>query len=124
MVLLECKTENRNSQCEHGQPMEQTRGLFCMCDSGLLSITKPMSLPVNEFDVRIILHGQVSLAAVNQFYVIHEAMNSCKKSKVSLKVYFENVNIYKKCWVVLSITVLTLNMLDPDISYFAKQSRS
>ena len=22
MVLLECKTEKRNSQCEHGQPME------------------------------------------------------------------------------------------------------
>ena len=25
--------EKRNSQLEHGQPMEQTRGLFCMCDS-------------------------------------------------------------------------------------------
>ena len=23
-VLLECKAEKRNSQCEHGQPMEQT----------------------------------------------------------------------------------------------------
>ena len=34
-VLLECKTEKQNSQCEHGQPMEQTRGLFCMCDSGV-----------------------------------------------------------------------------------------
>ena len=34
-VLLECKTENRNSQCEHRQPMEQTIGLFCMCDSGV-----------------------------------------------------------------------------------------
>ena len=28
-VLLECKTEERKSQCEHGQPMKQTRGLFC-----------------------------------------------------------------------------------------------
>ena len=27
--------EKRNSQLEHGQPMEQTRGLFCMCDSGV-----------------------------------------------------------------------------------------
>ena len=26
--------EKRNSQLEHGQPMEQTRGLFCTCDSG------------------------------------------------------------------------------------------
>ena len=34
-VLSECKTEKRNSQLEHGQPMEQTRGLFCTCDSGV-----------------------------------------------------------------------------------------
>ena len=27
--------EKRNSQLEHGQPMEQTRGLFCTCDSGV-----------------------------------------------------------------------------------------
>ena len=34
-VLLEGKTEKLNSQCEHGQPMEQTIGLFCTCDSGV-----------------------------------------------------------------------------------------
>ena len=27
--------EKQNSQCEHEQPMEQTKGLFCMCDSGV-----------------------------------------------------------------------------------------
>ena len=27
-VLLECKMEERNSQCEHEQPMEQLRSLF------------------------------------------------------------------------------------------------
>ena len=27
--------EKRNCQLEYGQPMEQTRGLFCMCDSGV-----------------------------------------------------------------------------------------
>ena len=27
--------DKQNSQLEHGQPMEQTRGLFCMCDSGV-----------------------------------------------------------------------------------------
>ena len=27
--------EKGNSQLEHGQPVEQTRGLFCMCDSGV-----------------------------------------------------------------------------------------
>ena len=43
---------------------------------GSLSITTPMSLLANELDVRNILHGQVSLAAVNQICVIHESMNS------------------------------------------------
>ena len=34
-VLLECKAEKRNSQCEHGQPMEQSISLFCTCHSGV-----------------------------------------------------------------------------------------
>ena len=44
----------------------------------------------NELDFQSVL---VSLAAVNQIYVIHEAMSGCKKSKDSLKACFENVNI-------------------------------
>ena len=55
---------------------------------GSLSFTTPVSLLANEFDVRSVLHGQVSLAAVNQIYIFHEAMNGCK-----LKACFENVNI-------------------------------
>ena len=43
--------------------------------------TTPVSLLVNEFDVRSVLHGQVSLSAVNQIYVIHEAMNGGKNLK-------------------------------------------
>ena len=35
MVLLECKMEKRNTQREHRQPMEQTRGYFCMRDLGV-----------------------------------------------------------------------------------------
>ena len=27
--------EKWNGHFEHGQPMEQTRGLFCMCDSSV-----------------------------------------------------------------------------------------
>ena len=45
---------------------------------GSLSITAPRSMLANEFDVRSVLHGQMSLAAVNQVCVIHEAMNSTK----------------------------------------------
>ena len=53
---------------------------------GSLSITTPVSLLTNEFDVRSILHGQVSLAAVNQIYVFHEAMNSSKNLKIHLRL--------------------------------------
>ena len=52
---------------------------------GSLSITTSVSLLPNEFNIRSILHGQVSLADVNQIYVIlmiHEAMNGCKNLKV------------------------------------------
>ena len=49
---------------------------------GSLSITTPVSLLGNEFGVRSVLHGKVSLAAVNQICVIHEDMNCCKNLKI------------------------------------------
>ena len=80
--------EKRNSQLEHGQPMEQTRSLFCMCNSGcgLLSITTPVPLLTNEFDVRSKLHEKMTLAAVNQSCVINEAMNDCKNLKIHKRI--------------------------------------
>ena len=60
---------------------------------GSLSITTPVSLLANEFDVRSVLHEQMSLAAVNQICVNLEAMNGGKNLKDSLKDYFEHVNI-------------------------------
>ena len=54
-----------------------------MCVSGgSLSITTPVSLLVKEIDVRSALHGQVSLASVDQILAIHEAMNGCKNLKI------------------------------------------
>ena len=47
-----------------------------------LVIKTPVPLLANEFDARSLLHGQVSLAAVNQMYVFHEAMNGCKNLKI------------------------------------------
>ena len=49
---------------------------------GSLSITTPVSLLANEFDVRSILHGEVSLAAVNQSCVVHEAISGCKNLRI------------------------------------------
>ena len=76
MVLSECKAEKLNSQREHGQPMEQTRGLFCTCYSG---VARCQSQLANELDVRSVLQGQVCLAPVTHIFVIHEAMNGCHK---------------------------------------------
>ena len=54
----------------------------CFARATQLSITTPVSLLANEFDGRRVLHGQVSMATVNQMYVFHEVMNGCKNLKI------------------------------------------
>ena len=49
---------------------------------GKLSITTPVLLLADEFDVRSVVYGKVSLAAVNHIYFIHEVMNGCKNLKI------------------------------------------
>ena len=76
--------------------MEQTRlrlVLHVRIRSGSLSITTPVLLLAKGFDVRSVLHEQVSLAAVSHVYIFHGAMNGCKKYNDSFKACFENVNI-------------------------------
>ena len=58
---------------------------------GSLSITTPVSLG-NEFNVRSVLHRQVSLAAVNQICVIHEALNGYKILKITGKGMKDDTN--------------------------------
>ena len=70
--------EKRNSHLEHGQPMEQTKGFFCTCDSGVARYQSQHQCN----DVRNVLHGQAGLAAVNPICVIHKAMNGCKNLKI------------------------------------------
>ena len=55
--------------------------LHVLLGCGSLSIT-PVPLLANEFDVLSMLHGQVSLAAVNQIFDIHGAMKGCKCLKI------------------------------------------
>ena len=82
-MVLECKTEKRNSQREHGEPMEQTTACFSCVTRVWLSVNHNTSVILaNEFDVRNLLHGQVCLAAVNQICVNHEVMNGCKNLKI------------------------------------------
>ena len=42
-VLLECKTEKRKSQCEWGQPMKQTQGLFACPNQVWLAVNHNIS---------------------------------------------------------------------------------
>ena len=114
-VQLGCKTEKRNSQCEYGQPIEQTRGVFCMCNSVLLAVNhKPVPLLADEFVVRSVLLVQVSLAAVNQINVIHERL---QKSKDSLKSCFEDVNINVHVYPKVALSHLAeTNAAERDIS--------
>ena len=53
---------------------------------GSLSITTPLQLLANEFDIRGVLHEQVSFAAVNQNCVFHGAMNGCKNPNIYYKL--------------------------------------
>ena len=54
---------------------------------GSLSITTPVLHLTNEFDFQSKLHGQVSLAAVNQILCCSCGHERLQKSKDSLKVF-------------------------------------
>ena len=48
--------EKRKSKLEHGQPMDQTRGLLCTCDSGVARCQSQRKLFLaNEFDVQSVI---------------------------------------------------------------------
>ena len=61
--------EKRNSQLEHGHPIEQTRGFFARVTQVWLAVnnkTGIISLLANEVDNENVLHGQASFSAVKQ----------------------------------------------------------
>ena len=74
---------------------KQEARLHVQLRCGLLSITTPVSHLANESDVRSKLHGQVSLATVNQILCGSLGYEWSQNSKVSLKACFENVNIIR-----------------------------
>ena len=58
-------------------------GLFCKCNPGVAHCqSQHLTLLVNEFDVQRVLHGQLSVAAVNHIYVFNEVMKCCKNRKI------------------------------------------
>ena len=71
--------EKRNSQPNRAN---KRLVLHVRLRCGSLSFRTPVSRLVNAFDVRSVLHGQMSLTAINQIHVIHEAMIGCKNLKI------------------------------------------
>ena len=76
--------EKQNSQCEHGQPMEQTRSLFCTCDSGMARCQSQHQFHFGRMNLMFEAYctGKRAWQLSIKFCVIHEAMNSCKILKI------------------------------------------
>ena len=55
--------EKRHSQLEHGQPVKQTMGLFCTCDSGVACCQSQYQSELNNASAR-------SSACLYDHYVI------------------------------------------------------
>ena len=64
--------------------MEQTRGLFCMCESGEAHVNHNTNVTSGEglLCSKRIAQASVKVAAVNQNCVNYEAMNGCKNLKI------------------------------------------
>ena len=82
--------------------MKQTSGLLCKCDSSVAHCQSQHQCHFWEISLmfKSILHGQGSLAEVNQIYIFHASCLNVfyerfLKSKGSLNDCFENVNIIK-----------------------------
>ena len=91
--MLNAGTAEQPAWTRKANGANKSLALHVRLGCGWLSITTLVSLLANEFDVRNVLHGQVSLAAVNQICVIHVAMDGCKKKKYtdSLKACSKNL---------------------------------
>ena len=76
--------EKRNSQFEHGQPIQQTRGLICMCDS---SVARGQSQNQYLFwgmswMFKAYCMGKWAWQLPMECCVIREAMNGCKNLNI------------------------------------------
>ena len=74
-----------NSQCELRQPMEQTRSLFCMCNSGVTRCQSQHQCHNWVMDLMFEANcmGKLAWQLSIKFCVVHEAMNCCKNLKVN-----------------------------------------
>ena len=66
-----------------GQPMEQTRSLFCTCNPDLARCQSQTGVTFGE-RIRCSkrIAGQVGLALSIKFCVVHEVLNSCNNLNI------------------------------------------
>ena len=76
--------EKWNSQLKHGQPMEQTRGLYCMCDSGVARCQSQHQYHSWQMSSVFVAYcmGKLPWQLSFKCCAIHEAMNGCKNLKI------------------------------------------
>ena len=90
-VKMEMRDSKRKKHTANGANKKLVLHVKLRCCS--LSITTPVSHLANELHVQSKLHGQVSLAAVNQIMCRSWGYERLQTSKDSLNACFENVNI-------------------------------
>ena len=78
--------EKGNSQSEHGRPMELTRSLFSMCDSGVARCQSQHQCHFWRVNLMFEVYCQSNLYHSSGY-------ERLQKSKDALKACFENVNI-------------------------------
>ena len=76
--------EKRNSQCEHGQPMEQTRSLFFTCNSGVARCQSQHQCHIWRMNSMFEANctGKRAWQMSIKFCVVHEVMNGGKILKI------------------------------------------
>ena len=78
------RAKKNPGHCEHGQPMEQTRSLFCTCSSGVACCQSQHQghfWRINSiFEAKCT--GKLAWQLSIKIWVVHEAMHSCKILKI------------------------------------------
>ena len=76
--------EKLNSQLKYGQPMKQTRGLYCTCDSGVASWQSQHRYHFWRISSMFETYctGKLAWQLSNKCCVNYEAINGCKNVKI------------------------------------------
>ena len=119
--MLECITEKRKSQCTHGQPMEQTRSLFCTCDSGVSRCQLQHQCHFWQMNSIFEAHctGKWAWQLSIIFYVIHKVMNGCKNLKIHSRIASKMKILDRDLLCSILKTIAEINQWGSNPTFFA-----